>query len=275
MKHQTLYSIALASSLSVLAACSSSGGGGPSVPDNAITFDETNTATAVAMGVDMTVSVMGAETEQLSANDGLGALSQAFNTIRNNPQAFTGQNTVTGVAYSFTESCATGQINYSGDVSGVEPYDSGSFSGTMTFVDCQNEPGIVTNGSLSAKSSWTADGGYSDTASGDLNSTYTGVGSISVTGINHAETGNENSGAYSINTLYYTLNPSIGGGFAVQVTTALVGNENETCPTSGVVLMTGANSTQARATFNSNYTVTIEVNTGSGFVEVSGSPFGC
>jgi len=100
------------------------------------------------------------------------------------------------------------------------------------------------------------------------------------------QTGNDLSKEYSIITYEFTVDFTDGGGFKVQLTEAIKGNELETCfstpssPRSGIVLITGGNNTKSRATINTDGTVTIEWDDGSGlFKEVTipapGSPFPC
>jgi hypothetical protein len=97
------------------------------------------------------------------------------------------------------------------------------------------------------------------------------------------ETGNDLTGEFSLNTYTFALDYSTGGGFLAQLLAPIVGNELQVCPVSprsGIVLVTGADNTQGKGTINSDGTVTVEYNSGSGaFVEVTdpppGSPYPC
>ena len=78
-------------------------------------------------------------------------------------------------------------------------------------------------------------------------------------------------------TFTYAINPSTGGGYAVQVTQALVGNTNLSCELSaGQVLVSGAAGSQARGTVNTDHSVKVEYHSGDGkFIETDNSPLPC
>ena len=155
-----------------------------------------------------------------------------------------------------------------------------SSSGTAVINNCI-EGGITLNGSLTFNFTWNLETyAYSDSIQGNLSGNL-GEQTFSLNGLNLQETGNELSGDYSINTYTYSVDSSVGGGFLVELLAAIVGNDFDgQCPVSGTILVTGANNTQAKATINSDGTVTVEYNDGSGtFTEVTipapGSPYPC
>jgi hypothetical protein len=155
-----------------------------------------------------------------------------------------------------------------------------SSSGTVVINNCI-ESGITLNGSLTFNFTYNLETyAYTDSIQGNISGNL-GEQTFSLTGLVLNETGNEMSGDYSINTYTYSVDSSVGGGFLVELLAAIVGNHNVYgCPSSGIILVTGANNTQAKATINSDNTVTVEYNDGSGtFTEVTtpppGSPYPC
>jgi hypothetical protein len=153
-------------------------------------------------------------------------------------------------------------------------------SGTLTINNCV-EGDITLNGSLTFNFTWNLETyDYSESIQGNISGNL-GEQTFSLNGLVLNETGNEMSGDYSINTYTYSADSSAGGGFLVELLAAIVGNHIVPgCPASGIILVTGANNTQAKATINSDNTVTVEYNDGSGtFTEVTtpppGSPYPC
>ncbi|NNJ97917.1 MAG: hypothetical protein HKP12_12245 [Gammaproteobacteria bacterium] len=152
-----------------------------------------------------------------------------------------------------------------------------SASGTFTFTDCI-ELGVTINGTVSFSASIDAASNWSLTLNGNLTASDSDK-TVSLNGLSYNETGNDQSGAYSINTYTYTAEIP-NGGFLVQLQAPIAGNESATCPSSGAMLVTGADNTQAKATINLDSTVAIEVNDGSGsFTAITtpapGSPYPC
>lgn len=266
---------ALLSGLFLITGCSSDDGGGSgatAVPNSAILIDNSNTAeatvtSAVATGIGF-VSAFGVETS--TPLTGKDIINLAINNIRNNTQNL--PPIVSGVDLS-SEICITGSA------SGTHSETLTSFSATATLNACEIASGIFFTGSLTLNSTFTEEPGpYSDSASGSLTVTFTGDStSIGFNGFNYVESGDTSTGAYTVTTFTYAINPSTGGGFAVQVTQALIGNTNLSCELSqGQVLVSGASGSQARGTVNTDGTVTVEYHSGSGtFVETDNSPLPC
>lgn len=268
-------STALLSGLLLITGCSSDDGGGSSaaaVPNNAVLIDSSATAedtvtSAVATGIGF-VSVFGVET--YTPLTGKDIINLAIDNIRGNTQNL--PPIVSGVDLS-SEICITGTA------SGTESQTLTSFSATATLNACEIASGIFFSGSLTLNSTFTdGPGPYSDTASGSLTVTFTENNtSIGFNGFNYAESGDTSTGAYTVTTFTYAINPSTGGGFAVQVTQALVGNTNLSCELSaGQVLVSGASGSQARGTVNNDGSVKVEYHSGDGnFIETDNSPLPC
>ena len=162
-----------------------------------------------------------------------------------------------------------------GSITGNETSTDTTSSGTITFNACVFGS-ITLNGTITfSASSNPTNLNWTLTMSGNLSGTANGI-TTSLNSLTLNQTGNDNTFEYSINTFTYAIDYTGGGGFLVQLLAAIVGNEADTCPRSGIVLVTGADSTKAKGTINGDGTVTIEHDDGSGtFVEVPGSPFPC
>lgn len=190
----------------------------------------------------------------------------------------------TGVA--FNDPCIS-----SGSVSGDQTITPTSFSGTANFNACNDGNGLTINGSISGNGTSTdPTGPYTLNLSGNLtltfdansNASFGGFnnGSLGFNGFSYAASGDDSlgNGDYTITTFTYAIDPSNGGGFAVQLTQPLVGNESSSpCQlTSGQVLVSGAGGSQARGTVNPDGRVTVEYHNGDGvFVESANSPLPC
>ncbi len=266
-------SAALLSGLLLVTGCSSGGDDGPAataVPANAILIDssekaETTTTTAVATGN----SIVSAFAVEISPTlTGKDILNIAIDKVRNNNRG--SSSLATGVAFS--EPCLV-----SGSISGDETETSTSFSGTASFNAC-NDGFITLTGTISISATFTAtdDGPYTVNASGNLTATFSS-GSLGFNGFSFAQSGDDSTGAYTITTFTYAIDPSTGGGYLVQLTQPLVGNEYVSCQlTSGQVLITGASGSQARGTVNPDGTAKVEYHSGDGnFVETDNSPLPC
>jgi hypothetical protein len=261
----------------LITGCSSSsdGGGTPAatVPANAVLIDNSATAEstmvyAVATGTTI-VSAFGVETSTpLTARDIINLVFDKVQSNKNNSPAI-----ASGVDLS-------SQLCITGTASGDETETDTSYSASATFSSCEIATGLFFTGSITVNSTFSESGTYSDTASGNLTVVFSNGGSsttIGFNGFNYAENGNESTGDYTITTFTYAIDPSTGGGFAVQLTQPLVGNNWQPCdPTSGQVLVTGAAGSQARGTFNSDGSVKVEYHSGDGnFVETDNSPLAC
>ena len=265
----------------LITGCSSSDDGGTttddggttttsSVPANAILIDtslkaETTVTSAVATG-ETIISAFGVETS--TPLTGKDILNIAIDKVRSNNLG--SSSLATGVAFS--ENCAV-----SGTISGDLTETATSLSATITFNAC-NDGFITLTGTIILNATFTAnlDGPYTVNASGNLTATFSS-GSLGFNGFSFAESGNDATGAFTTTTFTYTIDPSTGGGYAVQLTQPLVGNEFVSCQlTSGQILITGASGSQARATINPDGSAKIEFHSGDGnFIETDNSPLAC
>ena len=258
----------------LITGCSSSDDGGTtttaSVPANAILIDssavaEATTVSAVATG-EAIISAFGVVTStNLTGKD---ILNIAIDKVRNNNLG--SSSLATGVVFS--ENCAV-----SGTISGDSTETATSLSATVTFNAC-NDGFITLTGTIILSATFTAalDGPYTVNASGNLTA-ITSSFSVGFNGFSFAETGNDGTGDFTTTTFTYTIDPSTGGGYNVQLTQPLVGNEFVSCKlTSGQILVTGAAGSQARGTVNPDGSVKIEYHNGDGnFIETDNSPLAC
>ncbi len=271
----------LLSALAIFGCSSSSdsGGGTPTatVPAGAITITDTNatgvvsaailTGTALLDIVDIATAI---EVDQaLTARDIINlAVDKAKNTDSTSIVS-----TPTGVVVPINETCDGG-----GTVTGSSDETATSSVGTVNFNAC-TELGITLNGTVSFNFTENiSTGDYTNILNGNISGSD-GVDTVTLNGLSFNESGNNSSGNYSLNTYTFSADFTGGGGFLVQLLAAVVGNDFQSCPDSGIILVTGANNTQAKGTVVANSPVNdvkIEFNDGSGtFVEVAGSPFPC
>ncbi len=263
----------------LITGCSSSDDGGTttptttaSVPANAILIDssavaEETVVNAVATG-DIIVSAIPFGVETSTTLTGKDILNIAIDKVLNNNLGTS--SLATGVAFS--EPCAV-----SGTISGDETETTTTYSATVTFNAC-NDGSITLTGTIIINATFTAtdDGPYTVNASGNLTATTSTI-SVGFNGFRFDQSGNDSTGDYTITTFTYAIDPSTGGGYLVELTQPLVGNEFVSCQlTSGVVLVTGAAGSQARGTVNPDRTVKVEYHSGDGnFIETDNSPLDC
>ena len=243
------------------------------MPANAILIDNSDTAESITINAVATgsavVSALSAETSTpLSAKD---IINIVFDKVDGNIQNSTP--IVAGVDLS-------GDLCLSGNASGDEAETSTSYIASVTFNACEVDIGTIFTGTLSINKTFSASGSgpYTNAASGNLTVTFTSNGnSVGFNGFDYAETGDTSTGAYTVSSFTYTIAPSTGGGFAVQLTDALVGTTNSSCELSaGQVLITGASGSQARGTVNTDGSVKVEYHSGDGnFIETDNSPLPC
>ena len=260
-------SSALLSSIILITACSSSdeGGGGAAVPANAIVIDNANAETTVlaaassASSLESAFSALGAETTQsLSLEDTLDIINPLLKNLANNAS----QNTATGIAIS--EQCPEGG-SISGSVTETTNGTATTETGSVTFSNC-NYSGFIINGSFSfTETSDLSIGAYSDNASGSITmSDAISNSSFSFTGFVYAETGNNQNFTYTTTQLTYAIdfvaNGTASGGFLVTLTAPIVESNGDSCPESGHITVTGANSTTAEGIYNGDGTMTIKAN---------------
>lgn len=265
--------------LSTLAlfACSSDdgGGGGAAVPPNAVVINETNAKDIVSQAtlggvglIDAIQTPLAIEAGQApSASQIIELVLDKIKSISNSPELNI------PVAEVFEFPCESGT---SITVNATETATSAS--GTMTFNDCILS-GVTLSGTIAFSASFNdSTGDWNITMSGNISATESTF-TTTLSGLDLNQTGNDNTLEFSINRYTFSLDYTGGGGFLAQLLAAIVGNEAQACPDSprsGVIQVTGADSTKAKGTINGDGTVTIEYDDGSGsFVEVPGSPFPC
>ena len=276
---------ALISSAMIISGCGSDDGGsssGIAPPANAIVIDSTNAITVATTAVD-TASIMLAAKGTTTTTSPVSIINEALDrmhTTRKNAAAY---DLVTGASFSETVSCADGTMvaagspnSFSVSIDGSDNGTSGSGSGTMSFVSCSMGSATI-DGSMSINSSWNG-ANYTDQLTGKLTMTE-GSLTISLTNMTYTETGSDyydgGTGNFTVSKLQYVFNPGTDG-FAVQLTTAIQGNEMNCGPTAGVVMVYGGNNSQARITFNNDMSMTVEYDTGNGtYTEISGGAIAC
>lgn len=283
----------LLSSAIIITGCGSDGDSAgtsaAAVPKDAIVLDANNADTVVNKAITTSDLILAKGTEPSTTMTGL--LSQIINNAQSS-SLNSGVDLVTGVAFTEVYDCAdpgTWNFNtkttidpsldgtnntYSDNLNATINGDAYSASGSTTFTNCDvnADPNLQLDGSLN----WTysgndATGNWNSNATGTLTMTE-GVTPIDLTNLAMTDSGNDFTGAYETSRMQYTYNPGTGG-WALNMTTNIVGNDNNCGPTAGVVEISGANGTKARVTFNADQSVTVEVNAGDGtYVETVASP---
>lgn len=275
MKTTLKLTAALLTSTIALTAClhDDDAASGPAVPANAVTITDAN-ANSIMASSTLTMGTVLAAAESTGGPADIMQLiiDRAKDAIKNPPA--TGQDPVIGTDLNQVIPCTSGgNITVTGHSSGTT---SGSGSETDTFNNCQ-EFGLTINGSITIGFSWNGNN-WNAYASGSL-TINDGVEDITISGISVVLNGNDSTGALNITSFQFTFDPASGGGFAVQLTTALEMNELLFCPdtpTAGVITVSGAGGTQVRLTVTSTNVMTLELNDGSGtWTAVTGSPFTC
>lgn len=250
----------------LITGCSSddAGGGGATVPANAIVIDSSNaeiTIQSAASSADDLATVLAVDSYQfINLQSALDVVKPLLKNLADNPTA----NTSTGITYD--EPCSgggsiSGSFNSSGDDTNYSESGSGSFNACV-------EAGFTINGSIAFSNSGNyVTGAYTENASGSLNMLFNGGSdSFKFTGFVLAITGNYQTFEYSINQLTYSIDYVIGGtqggGFLVTLTAPIVENNGGSfsCPESGHITVTGANGTTAEGIYNGDNTMTIKAN---------------
>lgn len=156
-------------------------------------------------------------------------------------------NSVPAMATGVTESmpCTGG-----GTVTSSYTETGTSDSGSMTMDKCI-EDGFTINGIFNFSDTYdTSTTAFTLAASGNLSVTSTNF-MFNFNGFDFAENGNVISGTYTITKLTYsidfTTNGSAGGGYLLELTAPIVESTGGlvSCPESGAIKITGANSTTA------------------------------
>lgn len=278
-----LYIASILFSTLAIFGCSSSddGGGGASVPTGAVVITGANAyevaVDAISGGNALTSLVPTAANidRALTPRDLIDLVVDEINNLQDSLLS----NIPSGVAIEPIQ-CPDG-----GTITGDATETETSASGTFTFNNCRvfiDGSFVSVNGTVTFSASIDAQSNWALNMAGNL-SASDGVETMTLSGLDLKQTGNDISGEISINTYTFSVDFTSGGGFLVQLQAAIVGNEQQSCPNSprsGIVLVTGANNTKSRATINNNGTVTIEFDDGSGtFTEVTepapGSPYPC
>lgn len=270
-------STAFLSGLLFIAGCSSDdnsnsggGGGAATVPENAVLINtspiaETTTTSAVTTGASL-VSIFGVEATTVpTARDIINILLEKIHNRSQNSIAI-----VTGVDLS-ADFCPAG-----GTANGDEVETLTSYVANITFDACSDGFATIT-GTISINSTFSDSAGpYTDNLSGTL-TVVLGSSSVGFNSFSFLQSGDDSTGAYTITAFTFAIDPSPGGGYLVQLTQPLIGNEFVSCElTGGQVLVTGASGSQARATVNPGGSVKIEFHSGDGnFVETDNSPILC
>lgn len=267
---------ALVSSLAIFG-CSSSDDGGaalPAVPAGAVVITEANAKQVIAdaimggSGIIDVIPVAAVVDQAPSARDIIDLVIDKTKTM----QGTSVLSTPTGL--EIDETCSSGFGTITGNVTETET----SVSGTVTFTDCV-EGTVTLNGTITFSASVDASGNWFLDIKGNL----TGEESdfvVMLSDLHFNETGNDGTNEFSINIYQFSAAITGSGGFAAHLEAAIKGNEMETCPRSGIIVVRGSDNTRAKGTINSNGTVKIEFDNGSGtFTEVTepapGSPYPC
>lgn len=256
---------AIVSGLFLVTGCSSEdGGGGASVPANAVIIDNNNaeaTVLSATASADILSTAFAIDTTQIiNLKSTLDLIKPKLDSLTYNSSK--NKNIASGI--DFSEPCSGGG-SISG--SGTESDDGTSYSesGNVSFNNCI-EDSYTINGSLSYSGSGNySTGAYTDNASGSMTMSFNGGSdSFSFSGFSFAESGNNLDFTYTINQFTYAIdfviNGTAGGGFLVTLTAPIVETTGDLCPESGHITITGGNGTTAEGIFNGDGTVTIKAN---------------
>lgn len=242
---------------------------GLSAPAGAVTITDANAYSVVQDAISGSSALVGALGVEASELPGPMAVINIVQDKLDNRSPVAALSTPTGV--ETTEPCTDGGWI----TTNANDQDT---AGSITFSEC-NEGGVIINGTINF--SVTANqntGDFTMTLSGNLSATD-GIETMSINGLAFSTSGNIYASGITINTYTYAADFPGGGGFLVQLQAPIViDTMSGTCPDSGIILITGAAGTQAKATINADDTVTIEVNDGGGiFVPVTdiNNPYPC
>ena len=257
----------------LITACSSSddGGGtvGSTLPANATVIDATNAESMVAaISSSLTTfnQVLAVETTPVM---GLNAALDIIEPFLENHSSNSAANLATGVTES--EVCPGGGTltdTFTETTNG----DTFSVSGTISFVNCIVPVDTLTNFTINGTLNYnesvnnlTAD--YTDSVTGSLSIAIVSSAdniTISFTGINFQETGNNQLFTYNTTQSAFALVMVANGTteVAIQVTLSapIVESNGDLCPESGHIFITGGNNTTAEGIYNGDGTMTIKAN---------------
>jgi len=258
MLQKKLITLALAASLTPLAGCISSDDDPKDAGALPITFTANNAESTLQQAIsDVDISSFdqfsaptAVEVSQLAPGVAFNALENKLANIQASLDVSNLGNIASGAALLPSGSCSNG--------------GSWTASGsTVNILGCV-EGDITINGTIDYAK--TENGtAYTKAVSGQVGFTKNGF-TLTLKNLNYYQSGDTADGSYTIDPFSFTLNLLING-YDFTTPTPITGISGS-CPTAGAHMLTGAGGTQARATYTAG-NVLIEVNTGSGFTEVS------
>ena len=260
----------------LITGCSSSGDDGgttatlpTTLPANATVIDATNAeamVAAIASSLTTFNQTIAVETTPVM---GLNAALDIIEPFLENHSSSSAANLATGVTES--EVCPGGGT-FTDTFTETTDGDTFSVSGTISFVNCiiplDTLTSFTINGSLTYNESENnLTGAYTDSVTGTISIAVvssTDNISISFTGINFQETGNNQLFTYTTTQSAFALVVVVNGTTEVAILATLsapiVESDGDFCPESGHILITGGNNTTAEGIYNGDGTMTIKAN---------------
>lgn len=248
----------------VIAACGGGGdgddgnAGGLSVPADAVEFNATNAKDFALAGLAQ-IDFASATTELAFKSDSetraKGAIKFAISQIFRQRSAYRSTADRSG-----TENCIPGDAS-SGSITYDTTETSNSASGSVVFDNCKPGDGIIIDGSLSFSSSFDDAGNYA--ATGEANVTFNIDTEQFTIAMDFDISGNDFSGEFT-ETFNFSLTGITDGGFLLNTTVPITGNELDLTVTGGQIVLSGANATRIRVTVVNTNLVDIELDDGSG-----------
>ena len=260
----------------LITGCSSSGDDGTTtatlpatLPANATVIDANNAelmVEAISTSLRTFDQALAVETTPVM---GLNAALEIIEPFLKNHSSSSSTNLATGVTES--DVCPGGGT-FSDTFTETTDGDTFSASGTISFVNCGVSLDTLTsfeiNGSLTYNESENiTTGAYTDNATGTISIAVvssTDNLTISLTGIDFKETGNNQLFTYTTTQSAFTLVVVVNGTteVAIQATLSapIVESNGDSCPESGHILITGGNNTTAEGIYNGDGTMTIKAN---------------
>ena len=266
-------SAAFISCLFLITGCSSSDDGGTtttsSVPANATVIDANNAEAMVeAISSSLTTfnQALAVETTPVI---GLNAALDIIEPFLENHSSNSAANLATGVTES--DVCPGGGT-FTDTFTETTDGDTLTVSGTISFVNCivpiDTLTSFTINGSLTYNESENnVTSAYTDSVTGTISIAIvssTDNITISLTGINFLETGNNQLFTYTTTQSAFALVVVVNGTTEVAILATLsapiVESDGVFCPESGHILITGGNNTTAEGIYNGDGTMTIKAN---------------
>ncbi len=239
------------------------------LPANATVIDANNAevmVAAISSSLSTFDQALAVETTPVM---GLNAALEIIEPFLKNHSSSSSTNLATGVTES--ETCPGGGT-YTDTYTETTVGDTYSVSGTISFVNCivplDTTTSFTINGSLNYNESENnLTGAYTDNATGSLSIAVvssTDSITISFTGLDFQETGNNQSFTYTTTQSAFVLVVVVNGitEVAIQATLSapIVESDGDSCPESGHILITGGNNTTAEGIYNGDNTMTIKAN---------------